>query len=564
MCMTTIGRGSTAKIAGACDDGTVRIYDSVAGALRLSLRPEFPILEMTGIPDGSLLVCTHSGRPFITLWDIQTGGLVQTFILKEEAKHTTVSLKGRYLACETSENAVNFWETMSRTQHPASRDQFEGSAPCWLAPEELIMVADRGSVCIHNIILKGPPVHKFRTPGLFHGAVHSQIFNRLAIISLFSRDGTGTYLTIHDVKAGTSSTLQTGGAQLSSIAFYQTANELVCGRKAPGLETVDISTRRWRRFNFPATVTSISILSNGTVVTNAQGSGIQLLSLGQERESPRQPTPPPLAMHPLDKGRIIAIVPTTDDDITLLETSTMSQVLSIPTREYRSIAAYHAVVLCASLRCGIAVRYFTEWGEGYLDVWEFHSQSQRWIVLTEELPSTGSISPSGTRLVTFHNGSSQSFVRVWDTYDGKLIAWTSIDNPHVPPPIDITFGTEDKSGSEGKSGFEEEFDSEDQFYFHDGTHREPYVIDTVFRTDDPNILSITRCAKEQLNGRVLEKCYHLDDTHEWVVCDSQRICWIPPGYFGPSQVNHCWAGSSLAMVGRDGTLRRLTFLESSL
>ena len=106
--MTTIGQGSTAKIAAACDDGTVRIYDSITGVLRLSLRPEFPILEMTGVPDGSLLVCTHTGRPFITLWDIQTGGLVQTFILKGEARSTVVSLKGRYLASDIPGNAVHF------------------------------------------------------------------------------------------------------------------------------------------------------------------------------------------------------------------------------------------------------------------------------------------------------------------------------------------------------------------------------------------------------------------------------------------------------------------------
>ena len=84
------------------------------GVLRLSFRPELPILEMAGLPDGSILACTHEARPFITLWDIQTGGLVHTFILKGKAKRATVSLNGRYLACETSENTVNFWETVSR------------------------------------------------------------------------------------------------------------------------------------------------------------------------------------------------------------------------------------------------------------------------------------------------------------------------------------------------------------------------------------------------------------------------------------------------------------------
>ena len=116
--MTTIGQESTTKIAGARDDGTVQIYDSATGVLRLSFRPELPILEMAGLPDGSILACTHEARHFITLWDIQTGGLVHTFILKGKAKRTTVSLNGCYLACESSESTVNFWERQAEHNIP--------------------------------------------------------------------------------------------------------------------------------------------------------------------------------------------------------------------------------------------------------------------------------------------------------------------------------------------------------------------------------------------------------------------------------------------------------------
>ena len=223
-CITTIGRGSTAKIAAACDDGTVRIYDSVTGVLRLSLRPEIPILEMTGVPDGSLLVCTHGGRPFITLWDIQTGGLVQTFILEGQAKRTTVSLEGRYLACETSKNTVNIWKTTSRTPCPNPLEQLEGHTPCWLAPEEFIMVVEGGSVYIRNIVTQGPSVHKSYMLRSVCSAVYSQIFERLAIMSPYFL---GHTFTILDVKTGTSSTLHSGRKRLSFIAFSQTTEQLV-------------------------------------------------------------------------------------------------------------------------------------------------------------------------------------------------------------------------------------------------------------------------------------------------------------------------------------------------
>ena len=538
--MATIGLGSTAKIAGACNDGTVRIYDSVTGGLRLSLRPEFPVLEMTGLPDGSLLVCTHGGRPLITLWDIQTGGLVHTFVLEREAQHTTVSLDGRYLACEGSKYTVNVWETAGRTQHPVPWERFQGNTPCWLAPEELIMVVDRGSVCIQNVVLKGSPVQKFKICGSDHSAVYSQIFDLLAIMSRPIYHGTS--FTIFDIKTGTSSNLHTSGEPLYSVAFSQTTKELVCCWGAPGLETIDISTGHLTRFDLPATVTSVSTLSNGTMVANVQGSGIQLLRLVQERVSPQQPTPPLLAIFPLDKGRILAIVPATSDDITLLETTTLSQVLSIPNRGDPLSAFVRRVVLCASLENKIAVRYYREWSQGYLEMLEFAGREPRWTVPTGVLPPIGSISPSSARLVIVHNLDQWHFISVGDAQKG--ISFTQGAFNSDQDPLDVTF------------------DSEDRFYIHYNTYRETYDIDNnTWAGNPPTTHRIIRREGQRLEGQVLQKRYSLDDGREWVFCGPQRICWVPPGYIGSAPDSHCWAGSSLVMVGQDGVLRKLTFLE---
>ena len=545
--MTTIGQGSTASIAAACEDGTARIYDSVTGVLRLSLRPEFPILEMIGLPDGSLLVCTHSGRPSITLWDIQTGGLVHTFILEREAKRATVSLKGRYLACETSRNTVSFWETASRKQLPDFLGKFEGHVPCWLAPEELIMVMYQGSAYIRNVVTKGPPVHKFEVPGSSHSAVYSQTFDQLVVVPLHTREADSFHsckeipLTILDGETGTSSTLFSEGESLPTIAFSQTTNQLVCGGGDPGLETVNISTGQWKHFKFPATAASVSALSNGTVVANFRGSGIQLLRLDQEHASPQRPTPPARTRYPLDGGRIIAIVPTNRGYVRLLESATLSQVLSIPTQIYPPFTTEHeGVVLCGSLEGRFAVSCFRQWDAGWLQMWKFSHQDPQWTERTDALASVGSISPACTRLVTFHNADSGSSIHVRDVHNGRFLAQISIG---VPQPLDITF------------------DSEDLFYVYYDVHREPYVINTASRTDHSATHSITRGTKRQLRGQALGECYCLDGGREWVVCGSQRICWVPPGYVG---CNYYWVGSSLVMVGQDGTPRKLTFLQPSL
>ena len=559
-CVTTIGPGRTAKIAGACDDGRVRIYDSVTGVLKLSLRPEFPIQELTGPADGSLLVCTHSGQPFITLWDLQTGGHVHTFVLKEEAKYTTVSLKGRYLACETSENTVGVWETASRAQHPDPLEEFEGTTPCWLAPEELIMCVDWRSAYIQNVVTKGPPAHKFDMT--MHGSrpVYSQIFDRLVIVpsSIF-----GNHFIIIDAKTGMSSTLNCSGNYPFS-AFSQTTEHLVCGGGGLGLDTVDISTGCRTHFDFPAEATSVSTLSDGTVVANFQGSGIQLLSLDQEHASPRQPTPPLLTMYPLDEGRIIAVVPETDDRTILLETATMSQVFSIPLQGVTSTVGRN-VVVCASLENRATVYYSKRnaYG-GSLSMWKFSRQIPRWTTSVHQNPLAGvrrisrqfprwatpvdrsrlvgSISPAGTRYAALILGDVDASVCIWDAHDGEFMTKIRLDRTHHSS-ASITF------------------DSEDRFYLYHNTHRELCTINTASQADNRITHSITRCAKQQLDEQALEKRYRLDDGREWVIRGSQRICWVPPGYIGSS---HCWAGSSLVMVGQDGTLRKLTFQDSSL
>ena len=57
---------SSNKIAASRDDGTLDLYDSVTGVLRLSLNLADTAQDIRGSPDGSLLFCTHK-TPSITV-----------------------------------------------------------------------------------------------------------------------------------------------------------------------------------------------------------------------------------------------------------------------------------------------------------------------------------------------------------------------------------------------------------------------------------------------------------------------------------------------------------------
>ena len=219
----------------------------------------------------------------------------------------------------------------------------------------------------------------------------------------------------------------------------------------------------------------------------------------------------------------------------------MQRVLVIPAQKNLLVPTDRTVVLCASPEKKAVVHFFAKGGQEHLQLWEFRSQSPRWTAQINEPPSAGDFSQARALLVTFHNGHSRSYVRAWDVYKGKLLA--ELDVGWTPRPLDIIF------------------DFTDEFYVYYETSRTTYV----FATSSPlGNHSIKRLREVPSSGQILQKRYRVDDSHEWVVSGSQRICWIPTGYIGLTEPSHCWDWTSLAMVGQDRMLRKLAIRELSL
>jgi len=535
-CMTTIGH----RIAAACNDGTVAIYDSVTGVLRLSLSPEHPVEAVTDSPDGSVLFCTHRRNHSITLWDIQTGGLIHTFTLKSQVNDTAISMKGRYLACGLSDGSVHFWEVANRVEYPAFGDGFPVMHLRWLAPEEQLVVVNLASLRIFDVVT-GTVLYTLRIPDQVCGTAYSQKLNQLAVATT---SGAESIITTIDPRTGVSSTSDRIQRRISSLTFSQTTKGLVCGMHTNGLQLFNVSTKRWRQFDHPATIESVSALSNGTIVADAIGSGIQLLSLDEGYAPPRQLIAPTYRVYTFDDDRIIAIVPLTQKCVMLLESTTMLPLLTIPAQGLGTISTRdsYTVVLCASLENFTAVHCFQENGKENMQLWRFGDNSPDWTIKVDKPPSIGRISPTRARLVTFHVTHSQGCVCVRDMGDGRLLGKLLFDHLGPDLPLDVTF------------------DSEDRFCFHHETYRIPYVLVSPSEFGAPDHL-ITRCERLYIAFQHPRGRFSLDDSREWVVSDSQRICWIPPGYIGPTRASYCWAGSSLVMAGQDGTLRKLTFRE---
>ena len=542
-CMTTFGH----RIAAVCVDGRmgthhnhrafynrVGVYDSVTGALRLSLSPRGPVRALEGSPDGFVLFCADKRR-LVTMWDIQTGGLIHTFDLGSLVECIAICSKGRHLACGLSDGSIKILDVANKTDFATY-----GSGPpvthlCWLEMGEQLVVARGTSAQVLDVIAL-TVLRDFTIQGRICGVVYARKLNKFAIASTSETKST---ITVIDPRTDTLSTTTIMG-QISCLAFSQITTEFVCVTENPGLELYNVPARSWRRFGHPATITSVSMLSSGTVVANAMGSGIQLLSLDEGYTPPQQLTVSPLTVHTFDEGKIIAILPTAHDYIRLFESATM---LPLPTIPAWSIPTDHPQILCASLKHHILIRCFLDRDRAHREMWKFDGEAPEWTDVTHMLQLVGGISPSGSRLVAIERNGPFTNIRLYLTKNGACIGELALTEPGPWSARSI------------------EFESENQFYLdHDdkgtrftisqpGTFRHPYSIRVGETLPSPHIQS--------------RRSYYVDDAREWVIGSSKRICWIPPGYIG--SVNHAYgcAGDTLIMSGQDGVLRKITFRRPS-
>ena len=527
-CMATFGHW----IAVAWFGGLVRIYDIITGATKLSLGPIDPVEVMRGSPDGSVLFCAHRERR-ITSWDIQTGGLIQSYEV-EETRDIAVSSKGRYLFCLFSHGYGKVWEVVrgvvDKVEGVAIREFSPVAHFCWLESEEQLVITRGALVEIWDVVA-GTTLRSFTTAGYISGVVYSPELNRLATRSVF-----GDTVAIINPQTGTSSVLPGLPANLSCFAFSPTTEEIVCGMHGGGLKVLSFSTRSWRHFEYPRTPDFLFAAPNGTVVVGSMDSGIQVLSLDDEH-APSPSLVSGLSVSTLDQGRIIMITPTACHHAHLLQTSTLAKLLTVSAPE--TLDTLFTSTLSASLENRITVYCFQGGWEIRLQLYRFGDRLPKWTRGMDSEPSVIAISPSGTRLVTSHSIKRATCIRMWGAGNGQLQAELSVD-AFNPLPSDIAF------------------DSDTRFYSHHDNYRVPY--DLNFSPRAPTTRTIIHHERQPRTVESSESNYQVDSRREWVMRGSKRICWVPPGYLRHNTGGCCWTRSgTLLMMGDDQVLRALTF-----
>ena len=505
-------------------DGSVKTWEVATRTKRDLIESQPPVAHICWLePEEQLLGASET---LVHIWDIVTGNILRRFEMQDPVCGFVYSQKLEKLVIVTTGDETTIIITDPRSKAEGI-DIIVDSLPeseATIAPTDHQSGAESAETTID---------------------LHPETEDTLAFIDSESDIEFEGTITIMDPAGAVESTATVTDSyrvkrRLSCFAISETTREIVCGTKTDGLELFNISTwKRRQSLEHLTTITSLSTLSNGTIVANIAGSGIQFLSLDEPVHTPsQQQTTSALSVHALDRGNIIAVLPPTRDSVVLLRSATMLSLHKIPAQGGRIIPTDRPAVLCASLRNTMAVYCFEEGDKESLQLWRFRQEDPVWTASVDERPSLGGISPTGTRLVTYHNVEHRTHIRVWNIQSGQFQAHLLVDPSWPTGPLEI------------------KFDSEDRFSSYHDTYRVPYVIPPSDSGTPSH--SIIRHGQLPLVGQP-KKRYGMEEGREWVVGFSKRICWVPLEYTRPDHHSYCWIGNTLVMAGQDSKLRMLRF-----
>ena len=540
-CVTT----SIQTIIAACED-TVEIYDAVTFTLQQSLYAPEMIVKIQGSPDGSTLFFAHSFS--VTMWDVQTGGLIHTFITPSRITDIAVSMVGDHIACGLGDGSVIFWDIHTKNQGKCFGNGQPVVTICWLSPLEFAVATQR-SIYTHNLATdrtsNNPPI-----PGHVWGMVY--LVDRREFLVGTSQPGGGV------------------GQELCSFGFIKHSqgrlhrqpwkspkpmplgqltcptlvdDKLVCITPQSGVQVFDTKSNCWDNSpSLPDSTISVAISLNRNLVVQTKDS-IQIFSIDVLTSCEAQNDVFPSHVYPLGEKHIICVLQP-DRYLALLDLESLRELRPDNSSLLGLLLMDQPPSVHIPFGCGLVA----EFGISALtEAWQLGTPLPERIEAVEGCMSLSGLSPKCTRTVAVYS-SPRRELRVKDAENGTILANL---------PIDL----EDLGMGEV---YDLAFDSETRFYLGiDGPEwhvRIPY--DIVASPSGNYSHTVTKGEPVHLLEPRVTLPYALDANCEWVIdAESRKICWISPGNVRRGNGGHFWVGLSLVMVGDDGVVRKLTFKE---
>jgi len=538
-CIATSVQG----IIAACED-LVNIYDPVTFVLCQSLYAPEIVTKIQESLDGTILFFKHSFS--VTMWDVQTGGLIHTFTVQSEISDTAASTTGDHLACGFSDGSITFWDIHSRKDKGVDLGDGEPVvAVCWTSPLELA-VATKSSLYIHNIA-SNETIYTFCVWTQVWGMVHVANKGELLLGTSWPGDDTNWLsFDISNYRRGpfaplNSQSLAHHTGQLSHPVLA--GEEVVCIIQPTGVQSFNTGSHNWTKGPpLLDAAASVAVSLNRNLVAQTKDS-IQIFSLDVLTSGGVNNQVCTSHVYPLGDNHIICIIQPTSS-LTLLELETL-RILHPKgaTSLLRSLLADLSPSACSPSGHGPAAELGVP---AVIEVWRSGTPLPEWTESVNEDGPLSGLSPERTCIVTVYN-SPRRELRVKDAKDGTVLA-------KLPLDVDLAAG----------EVYALTFDSETRFYLKiDGPGQHVQICyDITASVSGRYSHTITKGEPVPLPEPRKTPPYTLDVNLEWVLdAGSRKICWIPPGNVRRGGGGHFWVGLSLVMVGVDGLVRKVSFRE---
>ena len=555
-CIATSGQG----IIAACGN-IVNIYDAVTGVLQQSLSSSEPVTKIQASPDGSTLFFAHSFS--VTMWDVQTGGLVHTYVARSVVNDIAVSASEGHIACGSSSGAVAFWNIRTKGEGRS----FPGNGQPvvtvrWLSPQKLA-VATHNSLYIRDITA-GKTVDSFVIPNRVWGMLHfgendeflvgtsqlkDQVLCSVETIShrypglLDKRRSTENRGRLVRQKLYRGRQSSTHPGQLTRPTLV--GKNIACISLPMGVQLFDTSSYDWIG-NPPllGVAESVAVSLNRNLVAQTKDS-IQIFSTGVLMSSEARNDPRVSHIYPLGTNYIICVLQPTRH-LAVLELETLRELRrddqtlpfgSLLTNELRTLQLFFFRGVNTKLDIPAAMRAW----------WVGNPLPEGIKVVDQDEPRLlYGLSPTCTSIATVNTNSRRRELRINDTRHGDILARLLLKGPNLGEARDLIF------------------DSETRFYLEiEGPENIRIPYDIIASSSDPRYqYTITEGKAMDLSEIRAMIPYTLDANCQWVLdAQSRKICWISPGNLRRGCGGHFWVGSSLFMVGGDGVVRKVSFRE---
>jgi hypothetical protein len=550
--LTTISAGSrrptaiatfAEKVAVACED-VVNIYDAVTFTLEQSFLTTQSTTRIQGSEDGSILYSTHSRS--VAWWDIQTGGLIDTFHTRSEINDMVVSQTDGHIACCLSDGSVAF-----QNAHTKHEDGFRSDQPVvtirWLSPTELAAATER---CVYIIdIDSGSTSMAGATLDPVWGMFVSSSDELVLGISKLDTAGDQGFCSFSSIK-------RTKWSFWEFPPYTKAQPRTFCGRLASpvrvgeeilfitppnGVQVFNITGCHWTGAPLLEKAKSLAVSLDNNLVVQTEDS-VQIFEFKVLKDDTSKKGEQLSHMYPLGENHAVCLL--IGRHLAVIELETLRRFRpDVDTPPVESLLAKPPTSAPGSCSRGLVAEYGVS---RIVQDWRSGAPLPRWAEGTEEDALLGGSSPMGTRIVTLY-GLPQRELRVKEAADGTALAKLHL---------------EDHGSKRTGVAYDLTFDSETTFRLKvdgPGYHIEiPY--DIIPSPSGHYPYTITQGKPVPLSQPRTTSPYTLDANCEWVLDrQSRKICWIPPEIMRRGSGGYFWAGASLVMLGSDGEVRKLTF-----